>query len=112
MPRPAYWALVDVETGELIKRYDCKEKDFSSASFDDLIDISDYNQERRSREYADDFFRKFDNLRNACILNNDNIDRLYGLYLGKLLEVTPDNYQKIYFELINQGGAYQVCFVD
>lgn len=112
MPRPSYWALVDVETGELIKRYDCREKDFSSASFDDLIDISDYNQERRPREYADDFFRKFDNLRNACILNNDNIDRLYGLYLGKLLEVVPENYQKIYFELINQYGAYQVCFVD
>ena len=112
MPRPSYWALVDVETGELIKRYDCKEKDFSSASFDELIDIGDYNQERRSREYEDDFFRKFDNLRNACILNDDNIDRLYGLYLGKLLEVIPENYQKIYFELINQGGAYPVCFVD
>jgi hypothetical protein len=112
MPRPLYWALVDVETGELIKRYDCGEKDFSSASFDELIDISDYNQERRSREYEDDFFRKFDNLRNACILNDDNIDRLYGLYLGKLLEVIPENYQKIYFELINQGGAYPVCFVD
>ena len=39
MPRPLYWCLVDVETGELIKRYNCKEKDFSSASFDDLIDI-------------------------------------------------------------------------
>lgn len=112
MPRPSYWALVDVETGELIKRYDCREKDFSSANFDELIDISDYNQERRPREYADDFFRKFDNLRNACILNDDNIDRLYGLYLGKLLEVIPENYQKFYIELMNQEKECPVCFVD
>ena len=65
-----------------------------------------------AQEYADDFFRKFDNLRNACILNNDNIDRLYGLYLGKLLEVTPENYHKIYFELMNQDKEYPVCLVD
>lgn len=112
MPRPSYWCLVDVETGELIKRYDCKEKDFSSASFDDLIDISDLNPNHFSKEDAEEFFRKFDNARNAYILNDNNGDRLYALYLRMLFEYTPVNYQIFYCELINQYGAYQVCFVD
>ena len=112
MPRPSYWCLVDVETGELIKRYDCKEKDFSSASFDDLIDISDFNPKRFSKEDTEEFFRKFDNARNAYILNDNNGDRLYALYLGKLFEYTPVNYQIFYCELVNQYGAYQVCLVD
>lgn len=118
MPRPSYWALLDIETGELIKRYDCREKDFSSASFDDLIDISDFNQRQFSKEDAEEFFRKFDNARNAYILNDNNGDslyagdRLYALYLKTLFEYTPVNYQIFYCELINQYGAYQVCFVD
>lgn len=112
MPRPSYWCLVDVKTGELIKRYDCREKDFSSASFDDLVDISDFNPNHFSKEDAEEFFRKFDNARNACILDNDNIARLYGLYLGKLLEVIPVNYQKFYIELMNQEKECPVCFVD
>lgn len=112
MPRPSYWCLADIETGELVKRYDCKEKDFSSASFDDLIDISDFNSNHFSKEDTEEFFRKFDNARNAYILNDNNGDRLYALYLRTLFEYTPVNYQIFYCELVNQYGAYQVCFVD
>lgn len=112
MPRPSYWCLVDVETGELIERYDCREKDFSSASFDDLIDISNPHQKQFTKEDIDELDRRFDNLRNACILNDKNVDRLYGLYLGKLFELTPVNYQKFYIELINKDKEYPVCFVD
>lgn len=112
MPRPSYWALVDVETGELIERYNCREKDFSSASFDDLIDISNPHRKQFTKEDIDELDRRFDNLRNACILNDDNIDRLYGLYLGKLFELTPVNYQKFYIELMNQDKEYPVCLVD
>ena len=100
MSRPSYWALVDIETGELIKRYDCREKDFSSVNLNCLIDVEKDKQKHVSREDVDELFKRFDNLRKACILNNDNVDELNSLYLEKLLEITPTNYQRFYFELM------------
>lgn len=35
--RPAVWAIADMETGEIINEYRCREKDFSDADFEKNI---------------------------------------------------------------------------
>ncbi len=97
--RPSKWILVDIKTGELYKRYDCKENDFSKQPFDVLYSLDDPNLRKpdpayfKSMEYFMDIVR-------ASIISGGPIDMAnYKAYLSRLYLITPVRYRIFYKEL-------------
>ncbi|MCH5191705.1 MAG: hypothetical protein J1F23_06020 [Oscillospiraceae bacterium] len=101
MPRPTQWLLADIESGEIIKEYDCRSKDFSDAEFDTLYDLNDPNVKRPSREDFVEIYTLFDDIRNEITKNDLQMVDKYHDYLNRILEITPSNYQRFYKDLSN-----------
>ena len=99
MPRPIRWIIADIETGDVVKEYDCKEKDFSGAAYDVLYDLNDPNVKRPSREDFAEIYSVFDSVRSGYLASGKADAETYARYLGMILEVTPINYRRFYQEL-------------
>ncbi len=101
MPRPIHWIIADIETGEIINEYDCRQKDFSSAGFDALYDLN--NPPAVKKPTRDDFtgiYEEIDSLRRKWISGGFDPDDCKK-YLDMILEITPGSYQRFYRELAN-----------
>lgn len=67
--RPSMWAMADIETGEIIKEYETKIKEFSDAPYDVKYNIRSDVQYDTSKEYYDKAFVILDSVR-ARIIND------------------------------------------
>jgi hypothetical protein len=101
MPRPSYWLLADIETGDVVKEYSCRENDFSTAGFDVLYDLNDLAVIRPSREDFVEIYELFDSIRSEYIRHGTYNAEQYKRYLDRILEVTPNSYRRFYQELSN-----------
>ena len=101
MPRPIHWILADIESGETVWEYDCRNKDFSDAEFDVLYDLNDPDVKRPTREDFDGIYALFNEIINESIQNGLKSVEKYSNYLNRILEITPSNYQRFYKELSN-----------
>ena len=54
--RPAMWAIADIETGEIIREYKTKEKDFSDAPYDVKYNIRSDAKYDTSKTYYQRFY--------------------------------------------------------
>lgn len=61
--RPSTWAIADIETGEIIKMYETKDKDFSDASYDVKYNVHTDGEYDTSKEYYDKAFTILDSVR-------------------------------------------------
>ncbi len=99
MPRPTYWTLTEIESGNLIKEINCKVHDFSAQSFDSLYSLANNETERPTIKYFEDMDALFENAR-KCYLETGTIDHAgYDEYMKKLLAITPPAYRVFYEEL-------------
>lgn len=101
MPRPIHWIIADIETGNVIKEFDCKEKDFSTACFDELFDLNDPSVKRPTRDDFAWFYSLFDSLRDAYISGKE-VSELEKEYMNCIFEITPLSYRRFYRELSNK----------
>lgn len=101
MPRPIHWILADIESGDVIQEYDCRNKDFSDAEFDILYDLNDPNVKRPARDDFEKIYALFDEIRNESTENGLQTTDKYFDYLNRILEITPSNYQRFYKDLSN-----------
>ena len=99
MPRPIHWIIADIVTGNVVNEYDCRERDFSNASFEDLYDLNDPDVKRPTREEFVVIYSLFDSVRTEFINNGLRDVETYRRYLDKILEITPASYQMFYQEL-------------
>ena len=97
--RPTVWAIADIETGEIIKEYDTKKKDFSDAPYDVKYNIrSDANYDT-SKEYYDRAFAILDSVRKKLIGTGKLYSLEYKAYLDRILANIPKDYQRFYRDL-------------
>lgn len=97
--RPAVWAIADMETGEIINEYKCREKDFSDADFEKKYNVRSDKKYDTSKAYYEATFSILDTVRSHLIVSGE-IDRInYQEYLEKILANIPDDYQKFYRDL-------------
>lgn len=99
MPRPSTWMIADIETGEVIIEYKCKEKDFTSAPFDALYDLNDPDKKVPTKEDFAKIYGLFDSLRAQCIEKGTCTLEMEKEYLDRVLEVTPRSYRMFYKDL-------------
>ena len=96
--RPTMWAVADLQTGEIIERYQCKDKDFSDASYDKKYNIKSDKQYDTSKEYYEKAFSILDEVR-AEIIETGKLNReKYQQYLDKIIANIPEEYQRFYLD--------------
>lgn len=97
--RPSRWILVDIETGELVKSYLCKDNDFSKQPSDVLYSLDDPDVRKPDAAYFKSMDYFFDIVR-ASIISGNPIDMAnYKAYLSRLYLITPVRYRIFYKEL-------------
>lgn len=102
IPRPEYYGLADLETGELIATRKCKTKDFSNASFSRKYNISSAeNAPKNSDDFLDETFVLLDNARQALQETGDPdvYMKPYKEYFERILQKIPKDYKRFYRDL-------------
>lgn len=97
--RPTRWILIDIETGELVKLFDCTEKDFSVQMFDKLYSLNDSKVKKGTEDYFRVMDTLFDTARASVIYGNKFDKPNYQAYLNNLYAITPQEYRVFYKEL-------------
>ena len=97
--RPTIWAIVDIETGEIIEERQTIITDFSDASYEVKYNIRSDRKYDTSKEYYENAFSILDVCRQS-ILNNRDLDKnQYKEYLQLIVANIPTEYQRFYFDL-------------
>ena len=96
---PTRWILIDIETGELVKLFDCTEKDFSVQMFDKLYSLNDPKVKKGTEDYFRVMDTLFDTARASVIYGNKFDKTSYQAYLNNLYAITPQEYRVFYKEL-------------
>lgn len=97
--RPTVWAIADLETGEIIEKYQCKDKDFTDASYDIKYNVRSDIQYDTSKKYYDEAFTILDSVRKKIISSGKFYALEYKYYLKKILANIPKDYQRFYTDL-------------
>lgn len=99
LPRPQYWITADIETGEFIKEYNCKDADFSGQPFDRLYSVKADKQYNLTAEFYNELFAGLDDVRKEYFETKVINRAKYGVYLDRVLETIPNEYKVFYTEL-------------
>lgn len=97
--RPTVWALADLETGQLIREMQTKEREFSEASYDEKYSVRSDAEYDTSREYYDAAFAVLDTVREELLKTGNLNEEAYRNYMEKILANIPKAYQRFYREL-------------
>ncbi len=97
--RPKKWVTLNLIDGEIMTRFDCSEKDFSSQRFGKLYDIAFNKGDVFDKNYYLNLFEILDDIRKEFIESNVFNNEKYSVYLEMLLDTIPECYQIFYKEL-------------
>ncbi|WP_394917013.1 hypothetical protein [uncultured Robinsoniella sp.] len=97
--RPLAWVIADMETGEIMEKYQCKDKDFSNASYDVKYNIYPDANYNTFRQYYSGVFAILDSVREKLITTGKLYNLEYQCYLQKILANVPKEYQGFYTDL-------------
>ena len=101
--RPGMWVLADVTTGEIVKRFECKECDFSVAPYDKLYDVSANDIADISDDYWEHAYSLLDRVRRKYVSSGELDMSIYDQYLLKIFDTTPSEYKVFYKDLSDVG---------
>ena len=99
--RPSRWITMDLESGETVEINVCEQKDFSTAPFDKLYDLSDFEEVKVESEKIKELYAVLDDIRKAYIEEGANVLPDVIKYLGEICLITPKEYRRFYKELVN-----------
>ena len=97
--RPTMWAILNIENGNIIEKYETSEKDFSNASYDIKYNISPDKEYNTSAEYYDKAFSILDSVREELIEKNRFNEDKYKEYFKMVLDNIPESYKRFFKEL-------------
>ena len=97
--RPTMWIIADIETGEIVKEYETKEKDFSDAPYNKKYNIRSDAKFDTSKEYYDKAFAILDSVREKLITSGELDEDDYEVYLNMIIADVPHEYQQFYRDL-------------
>ena len=97
--RPTIWIIANCETGEILREYETKEKDFSDAPYDVKYNVRSDAKYDTSKEYYDKAFAILDSVREKLISTGKLYKAEYQVYLDRILANIPKDYQRFYRDL-------------
>ena len=99
--RPDMWALADISDGRILNRYDCREKDFSSAPFDVQYPLSAPAEDYNPLKYNRTLDSLLDSIRYELLTKKRLNSLLYSQYMELLVKYMPTSYHRFFYELSN-----------
>ena len=99
--RPTFWALADISTGNIVSRFETKEKDFSDAPYEKKYNIRSNQAYDLSNEYYAKAYGLMDKVREHYLKCGEILSDCYRDYLKMVLANVPEDYQRFYKELSN-----------
>lgn len=99
LPRPSGWLLADLASGEIVKRFSCAERDFSSQPQDALYSVDYPDKPAYTREQFAELYGKLDRARAACAGADGAGAQEYAAYFEAMLELVPPAYRVFYQDL-------------
>ena len=99
IPRPGYWMIAEVESGEMIQEVSCKDNDFSKQPFDELYSTERLDSWKSDADYTEKMFMMFEDVRLSLIESNSLNKDKYDEYMKMVLAMVPVSYHVFYREL-------------
>lgn len=97
--RPTLWAIADLSTGEIIERFQSRDKDFSNASYDKKYNVRSEKKYDTSKEYYIKAYEILDKVRNHYFKTGEVLVADYDQYIQLILANIPDDYKRFYTDL-------------
>ena len=97
--RPTLWAIADLSTGEIIERFQSRDKDFSNASYDKKYNVRSEKKYDTSKEYYIKAYEILDKVRNHYLKTGEVLAADYDQYIQLILANIPDDYKRFYTDL-------------
>ena len=97
--RPNMWLVADIETGEIIREYETKEKEFSDAPYNVKYNIRSDEKYDTSKDYYDKAFAILDSVREKIIKDGKFYKGEYQYYLNMIMANIPKEYRRFYTDL-------------
>lgn len=97
--RPTLWALADISSGEIVKRYQSKDKDFSNSSYDKKYNVRSDKKYDTSKEYYERAYGLLDKIREHYLKSGEILNEDYEKYIQLILANIPDDYKRFYNDL-------------
>lgn len=96
--RPDQWAIADLNTGNIVKKIDCKKRDFTTIPLNTKIDIEKVDV-ITDQNYYEQMFGLLDKIRLSLIMNGSFDLDVYNLYMDKLLTDVSEGIGQYYLDL-------------
>ena len=99
LPRPSSWLLTDLISGEIVNRFSCVNRDFSSQPEGSLYSIAYPDKPKFSQEQFGALYEKLDRVRDRYVKTGQLDAQAYQAYFDQMLELVPPAYRVFYREL-------------
>lgn len=111
--RPECYVTADIDNGENMQLHNCREEEFSSASYDKIYDGETSlqgNVSELSEAFLDEIYDMFDGIRQSLIekVPVEKCIERYEKYMSRMLTSVPVSYKIFYKELSNLGKEKSV----
>lgn len=97
--RPSMWVVCDLNTGEIIGRYNCSEREFSDGDYQRFYDVSQKNVLPATKDNLDFAYVVMDLIRYEYAVTGAVNKEIYKTYLDLIYDMTPQDYRVFYRDL-------------
>ena len=97
--RPTSWAVADINTGKVLRKYTTMEREFSDASYEVKYNIQEDNETDNEQDTYAETFALLDIVRSKIINENVFDEETYAKYMQMVMSSVPNEYQRFYTDL-------------
>lgn len=98
--RPSVWVLGNLETGEMVEKFNCKEdREFSDAKYENKCSIIPAKRINPSKAFENETYEMFDEIRTKLIEKDVLDEELYQNYMTRVLGNVSEDLERFYTDL-------------
>lgn len=99
LPRPQFWLLADLKTGEVLRRIACSEEDFSTLAADARLSTAGKDGPAQTTEDFQALYARLDGVRRTYLQTGAVDEQAYEAYFTQMLQAVPPAWRRCYAEL-------------
>ena len=99
LPRPQFWLLADLKTGEVLRRIACSEEDFSTLAADARLSTAGEDGPAQTTEDFQALYARLDGVRRTYLQTGAVDKQAYEAYFTQMLQAVPPAWRRCYAEL-------------
>lgn len=100
--RPSVWVLGDLKTGDMVKKFNCREeREFSDAKYENKCSLMPGKVIDSSKAFENKTFEMFDEIRKNLLETNELDERLYQEYFKRIVGNISVDLERFFYDLDN-----------